>query len=790
MIKVKPRLYMNILRTSIGSIHVRKNILSAVLKHSTNSKRAIMSAVRDETLSSIPIQEEVRLDVEQQAVEPNKKIMNPRSNAAKRKRPSHRKPPKSNFDSTSPLGVMTEFEIPNMLKKHHDKVCQILGVEDPQSMEPLTIKDVMNPVRDLINDAGVLDAFNWRELKNVQVLCMSAKGDGLAIIKAPTMETILQCQQAAHEREKKEIEKYKAEQQELAAKAAEEDPEDKAEQTETVSDSQENSKKRPRRAPSEEPYRRTVHAENLPKVQIAIVPFAFPGDFVNIRVYHTNAHYVDAEVVGFTHLSPLRDENQRDGSEQPNVDAAKTTIIDSTALVKPKESPCAYFGICSGCQYQSLSYENQLIIKKEVVENAYKHFCKDEVDWAGKVMDTVASPLKYGYRTKLTPHYDIPRSGTNGLDVPRLGFGWRGKGAWLNIKKDGPYGEGKNEGVVYDNSSLVLEHPDSEKGNMRQRSIRPYFGDVLDIEDCIIGTDIVRLGMVNERSRLKRDWNAGVKSKKGVTVLLRENSVINHDEDSSERLFGSREVSADGIEGPVTKLEVEVPGVEDGVTKTCVTENQKVVSDLVDTGLGRVLRFDFIANEFFQNNNSILPLVIKYVRDNLGDEMRYLVDAYCGSGLFSVAIASAAENNVDKVLGVEISERAVEFAKKNAALNEISTERCDFIQGKAEKLFEHIAFPKEQTGVILDPPRKGCDGVFLNQLSEFEPLRIVYVSCNVHSQARDVKFFLNETANGAKYELESIRGFDFFPQTHHVESVAVLVKRPEPAKKPEPAPAL
>ncbi|GAV27712.1 hypothetical protein PMKS-001180 [Pichia membranifaciens] len=223
-----------------------------------------MSVVTDDTLSSVPIQEEVRLDVEQQAVEPKKKNVNPRSNAAKRKRPSHRKPPKSNFDSTSPLGVMTEFEIPNMLKKHHDKVCQILGIEDPQSIEPLTIKDVMNPVRDLINDAGVLDAFNWRQLKNVQVLCMSAKGDGLAIIKAPTMETVLQCQQAAHEREKKQIEEYKAKQQELAAKAAKNDDEEKAEKTETADvDEEGNSKKRPRRAPSEEPYRRTAFDQTV-----------------------------------------------------------------------------------------------------------------------------------------------------------------------------------------------------------------------------------------------------------------------------------------------------------------------------------------------------------------------------------------------------------------------------------------------------------------------------------------------------------------------------------------------
>lgn len=755
---------MNIFNKTVGSTHVRKIIFSLLPKFNTNFKRTIMSRVADSQLTSIPIQEEIRL-AKEELIEPKKRNINPRSNAFKRKKAPHRKPPRSNYDPTSPLGVLTEFEIPNMLKKHHDKVCKILGVVDPNSIEPLTIKDVMNPVRDIINDAGVLDAFNWRELKNVQVLSMSAKGDGLAIIKAPTMETVLECQKVAHEREKKEIEEYKAKQNALdnEKKGSVEEPE---EDTEKKDDENKINKKRQRRQPSEEPYRRTVHAENMPKVQVAIVPFAFPGDFVNIRIYHTNAHYVDAEIVEFTHLSPLRYE------EKEKIESEKTATVDSSVVVKPKESPCAYFGICSGCQYQSLAYESQLAIKKEVVENAYRHFCKKEVDWEGKVLDTIASPLKYRYRTKLTPHYDIPRSGTNGMNVPRLGFGWRGKGSWLNIPSGSP-AAGEDGEKEYDNSSLVAEHPDSEKANMRKRSIRPYFGDVLDIEDCIIGTDIVRLGMVNERRRLKKEWNEGIRSKKGVTVLLRENSVINHDEDSSERIFGSTDV----VSGEVTKLEVDVPGIEGKVTKTCVTDNQKIVSDLVDTGLGRVLRFDFIANEFFQNNNSILPLVIKYVTENLGEEMRYLVDAYCGSGLFSVSIASAVESQVRKVLGVEISERAVEFAKKNAALNKISPEHCDFIQGKAEKLFEHIDFPKDETGVILDPPRKGCDEVFLNQLSEFEPLRIVYVSCNVHSQARDVKFFLNETSNGAKYELKSIRGFDFFPQTHHVESVAVLVKR-------------
>lgn len=721
----------------------------------------------------LPRQEEVPLNPAdkpsmQQRV---KKIINPNSNAAKRKRPSykasHRKPTKTKFDATSPMGVLIEFEIPNMLQNHHDQVCSLLGIENTEEIEPLSIKDVENPVRDILNDAGVLDAFNWRVVKNVQVLCMSAKGDGLAIVKAPSMEKILQCQQDAHEREKKEIEEWKEQQRKKL--------EDEGKSVADSNNVAEDGKKNKRRLPSDEPYRRTVYAENLPKVQVATIPFAFPGDFVNIKIYHTNQYHVDAEIIEFTHLSPLRFE-KKEKSEDAIVSSEDVIEIDDKP-VKINESPCAYFGICSGCQYQSLSYENQLEIKKEVVENAYKHFCKDEVDWEGKVLDTVASPLQYGYRTKLTPHYDVPRSGTKGLHIPRLGFGWRGKGSWLNIDKSIKYDENVLD-VKYDNSSLKLEHSLDDRVGMRERSIRPYFGDVLDIEDCIIGTDIVRLGLVNERSKLKKEWNEGIRSKKGVTVLLRENNVINNQDGAEDRIFGSKKIDdITGIEGPVTKLEVEIPGIEGTVTKTCVTNNEKIVSDLVDTGLGRVLRFDFIANEFFQNNNSILPKVIKYVKDNLGDDMEYLVDAYCGSGLFSVSIASDEKSQVKKVLGVEISERAVEFAQKNAELNKISKEHCDFILGKAEKLFEHIQFPNDKTGVILDPPRKGCDEIFLKQLSQFEPNRIVYISCNVHSQARDVKYFLNETENGEKYQIESIRGFDFFPQTHHVESVAVLVKK-------------
>lgn len=148
---------------------------------------------------------------------------------------------------------------------------------------------------------------------------------------------------------------------------------------------------------------------------------------------------------------------------------------------------------------------------------------------------------------------------------------------------------------------------------------------------------------------------------------------------------------------------------------------------------------------------------------------KYLVDAYCGSGLFTVACGQGLE----KAIGVDIDESSIISARKNAFMNNI--ENATFVVGEAEAIFENIKFPGAETSLIIDPPRKGCGRVFLNQLLNFAPKRIVYVSCNVHTQARDIGYILKDP-KGRGYTVDSIKGFDFFPQTHHVEGVAVLTR--------------
>ena len=121
-------------------------------------------------------------------------------------------------------------------------------------------------------------------------------------------------------------------------------------------------------------------------------------------------------------------------------------------------------------------------------------------------------------------------------------------------------------------------------------------------------------------------------------------------------------------------------------------------------------------------------------------------------------------------------------ATHNAKLNQLPDGRVTFRAGDAADIFSVVSdFPAEKTAIIIDPPRKGCDENFIDQLLAFRSSTVVYVSCNVHTQARDVGMLLNkseaEVKEGKKegrYVLESVRGFDLFPQTAHVESVAVL----------------
>lgn len=225
---------------------------------------------------------------------------------------------------------------------------------------------------------------------------------------------------------------------------------------------------------------------------------------------------------------------------------------------------------------------------------------------------------------------------------------------------------------------------------------------------------------------------------------------------------------------------------DDPAQHICITDHKATVRERVGDTF-----FEFPGHAFFQNNNAILVPLTNYVRDALfpvaeattdDTSPTHLVDAYCGSGLFSILLSP----HFHTVAGIELATDAIRSATANAQLNSLPPDRCTFLAGDASDIFATVHhFPRQRTAVIIDPPRKGCDARFVEQLLAFGPGTVVYVSCNVHTQARDVGMIVRRSEEigvggpeqgtpRQRYVLESLRGFDLFPQTAHVESVAVL----------------
>jgi len=242
--------------------------------------------------------------------------------------------------------------------------------------------------------------------------------------------------------------------------------------------------------------------------------------------------------------------------------------------------------------------------------------------------------------------------------------------------------------------------------------------ELVDVPHCPLATPAINEALTQERKRIQA---GACRLRRGGTLLLRD--------------------------------------TDNGV----VLQPQSIVSQRVGQQ-----KFEFVAGEFFQNNPYILPDFVAYVVAQAQSlQAHYLIDAYCGVGLFGIAAAHLFQAFV----GVEVNIQAIELARRNAACNQISN--SEFVLGQSECIFKTVTFPAQDTVIILDPPRKGCDGSFLEQLVAYRPKGIVYVACDVATQARDVHFLLQH-----QYQIQAIQPFDLFPQTKHIENVVTLTAMP------------
>lgn len=453
------------------------------------------------------------------------------------------------------------------------------------------------------------------------------------------------------------------------------------------------------------------------KDHVFVVPFTVPGDKVRVKVvrHFPALSYSMTDFLSVIEAGPKRDDS----------------LIG-----------CKYFSKCSGCQLQMMSYEDQLAHKRRIVEKAYANFSGLIPELVPTIGETFASPMQYGYRTKLTPHF-----------------------AQGGARKKNPENEEPQEVVV---PPIGFTY----KGRRMD----------LDIEDCPLGTDIVRRGLKSERKRVAENIRS---YKKGATLLMRE---------STARV--PKEAPADGSEVKDLKGLTSTPGADTGEVirieredyieeKRCVTDNNATSIEYVDDYI-----FSNKAGAFFQNNNSILSGFTEFIRSQAlpaGNDqdprpIKYLLDAYSGSGLFTITLSPIFKSS----LGVDVAGDSITSARENARANNLPS--TGFAAADAAVLFKDVPYPADQTLLVIDPPRKGCSEDFLQQLLEFKPRRVVYVSCNVHTQARDVAVMVQgDESKNVRYEIESIRGFDFFPQTGHVEGVAILNRTEFPQKNGESA---
>jgi 23S rRNA (uracil1939-C5)-methyltransferase/tRNA (uracil-5-)-methyltransferase len=237
---------------------------------------------------------------------------------------------------------------------------------------------------------------------------------------------------------------------------------------------------------------------------------------------------------------------------------------------------------------------------------------------------------------------------------------------------------------------------------------------IVDVPACPIASPAINVALARERARLQRGER---RYRKGGTLLLRDSAI--------------------------------------GV----LTNMAAMASEPVGA-----FTFAFVAGEFFQNNPHVLPLMVDYALERAaGDGIDFLVDAYCGVGVFGIC----GHRRFKEVAGIEVNEQAIELARVNARTNRAANVR--FQLGSAEAIFKGLEFPQERTTVLLDPPRKGCDPDFVEQLLAYTPARIVYVSCGPDTQARDVKRLLE-----GGYRVIDVQPVDLFPQTRHIENILTL----------------
>ncbi len=371
---------------------------------------------------------------------------------------------------------------------------------------------------------------------------------------------------------------------------------------------------------------------------------------------------------------------------------------------------CPLFGVCGGCDLMHINYQAQLEYKLNYANQILKRIGK--INTSAKEIIKADNP--YYYRNNTQVHYQE----ING----KVECGFYQKET--NIIA--PYQDCFIQTKIATEISLIIKNfynkhqikaydKNTKKGNIKQAIIRKTTNEEYMVVIVVNENEIPR------SKELISELTTKVKTIKSIIQITNKGKTNKVYESSYKLLFGSL----------------------------------KLIDEIGD------LKFSVDHNSFFQTNHlqteKLYQKVLDYVNPNKAD---VIVDGYCGVGTISLLLAQKAKF----VYGIEIVSEAIKNANENAVLNDLKN--VSFVIGKTEEKLNEI---KENINtIVVDPPRKGCDIKLLNTILEKEINKIVYVSCNVATLARDLNI-LKE-----KYQIKEITFYDMFPNTMHIEAVVLL----------------
>lgn len=440
---------------------------------------------------------------------------------------------------------------------------------------------------------------------------------------------------------------------------------------------------------------------------VVFVPYVVPGDVVDLQVKRKKNHYAEAVAVKFYEKSPLR--------------------------VEPF---CSHFGVCGGCKWQCLSYEEQLRYKQKQVFDNLTRIGKVELPEFRPILGSEKTRF---YRNKLEFTFSNKR--------------------WLTeeeVKQD----------VKYDQMNAVGFH------------IPGAFDKVLAIDKCWLQDDIS-----NQIRNAVRDYAYAhnfpffdLRSQEG---LLR-NIMIRTSSTGELMVVLQCKVTGDDDRRKMEEILQFMADTFPQITSLMYVINNKcndTIGDLdveVFKGNDHIfeemegLRFKVGPKSFYQTNSEQAYNLYKVAREFAGLTGNELVyDLYTGTGTIANFVARQAR----KVVGIEYVPEAIEDAKVNSALNGI--DNTLFYAGDMKDILtnDFIAEHGRPDVIITDPPRAGMHNDVIDVILAAEPKRIIYVSCNPATQARDLQLL------DGKYKVTAVQPVDMFPHTHHVENVVRLDRR-------------